>query len=200
MVMTPWGESKELRDRRLHPGPGTPREVVEQNQRERLFAAMAATVAGKVYRATTFADLEKVSGVSRQSFCGIFANKHACFLAMIEAVIATAGGCAEAADTAGQPSDRRERARHCLDALAAMAVAQPAASRAVLIGAYAAGPKALEPLERATVDLEGAVRARWPNRRGELRCRRGLSEPRSVRFGRSHSLDRLAAGRRSCRR
>ncbi len=45
MVATPWGDSDLLRDRMLRPGPGTPREEVVGNQRERLFAAMVASVA-----------------------------------------------------------------------------------------------------------------------------------------------------------
>src|SRR5258708_1082406 len=49
MVRTPWGHSSELRERKLPPGRGTPREEAERNQRERLFAAMVATVAEKGY-------------------------------------------------------------------------------------------------------------------------------------------------------
>ena len=37
----------------LPPGRGTPRDVAERNQRERLFAAIVATVAKKGYEATT---------------------------------------------------------------------------------------------------------------------------------------------------
>ena len=39
MVATPWGDAQKLGSRRLRPGPGTPREKVDRNQRERLFAA-----------------------------------------------------------------------------------------------------------------------------------------------------------------
>ena len=45
VTRTPWGDSNELRDRRLRPGPGIPREDVLANQRERMFGAMVAAVA-----------------------------------------------------------------------------------------------------------------------------------------------------------
>ena len=68
MARTPWGDAAQLREKKLRPGRGTPREEAERNQRERLFAAMVATVAEKGYEATTVADLVKLSGVSRSAF------------------------------------------------------------------------------------------------------------------------------------
>ena len=68
MARTPWGDAAQLRDKRLPPGRGTPRAEAERNQRERLFAAMVATVAEKGYEATTVANLVKLSGVSRSAF------------------------------------------------------------------------------------------------------------------------------------
>ena len=65
MTRTPWGDATELRERMLRPGRGTPREEAEKNQRERLLAAMVATVADHGYEATPVADLVKLSGVSR---------------------------------------------------------------------------------------------------------------------------------------
>src|ERR1700744_2588385 len=56
MVKTPWGDAARLRDRKMRPGRGTPRAEAERNQRERLFAAMVATVSEKGYEATTVAD------------------------------------------------------------------------------------------------------------------------------------------------
>src|ERR1700755_751661 len=87
MTKTPWGDAATLRERKLRPGRGTPREEAERNQRERLFAAMVATVAQKEYEATTVADLVKLSGVSRSAFYRHFDDKQACFLAAIEAMV-----------------------------------------------------------------------------------------------------------------
>ena len=68
MVVTPWGDSDSLRERRLPPGPGRPREGVLANQRERLFGAMVASVSERGYRATAVNDLVEISGVSSRTF------------------------------------------------------------------------------------------------------------------------------------
>ena len=102
MVATPWGESDSLRERRLRPGPGTPREEVERNQRERLYGAMVASLARKGYEATTVADLTELSGVSSRTFYDLFTDKQACFLATLEAMIEAA-----IAYAASVESDRR---------------------------------------------------------------------------------------------
>ena len=86
-MRTPWGDAARLRDRMMRPGRGTPREEAENNQRERLFAAMVATVAEKGYEATTVADLVELSGVSRSAFYRHFDDKQDCFLAAVEALV-----------------------------------------------------------------------------------------------------------------
>jgi AcrR family transcriptional regulator len=84
MVRTPWGDAASLRERKLRPGRGTPREEAERNQRERLFAAM---VAEKGYEGTTVADLVELSGVSRSAFYRHFEDKEACFIAAVETLV-----------------------------------------------------------------------------------------------------------------
>ena len=64
-----------------------PREEAERNQRERLFAAMVASVAEKGYEATTVADLVELSGVSRSAFYRTSSDKEECFLAACEALV-----------------------------------------------------------------------------------------------------------------
>ena len=64
-----------------------PRDEADRNQRERLFAAMVATVAEKGYEATTVADLVELSGVSRSAFYRHFEDKQECFLTAAEALI-----------------------------------------------------------------------------------------------------------------
>ena len=86
-VRTPWGDAARLREKKLRPGPGTPRAEAEHNQRERLFGAMVAAVAEKGYEATTVADLVKLSGVSRSAFYRHYDDKQACFLAAVEAMV-----------------------------------------------------------------------------------------------------------------
>src|SRR3954463_9956361 len=87
MMRTPWGESEELRSRRMRPGRGTPREEADLNHRERLFAAVVALVNEKGYEATRIADLVKLSGISRSAFSRQFSDKRECFLTAAEELI-----------------------------------------------------------------------------------------------------------------
>src|SRR5690348_3970094 len=87
MIETPWGNSEELRSRKLAPGRGTPPEEVERNQRERLYAAMVAATAEKGYQETAVADLLRISGISRSTFYLLFKDKQACFQAAIERLL-----------------------------------------------------------------------------------------------------------------
>jgi AcrR family transcriptional regulator len=174
MVVTPWGDSDQLRERRLPPGPGTPRKEVLANQRERFFGAMVASVSARGYRATTVGDLAEISGVSSGTFYEHFPDKQGCFLATLEAIIEAAIGYAarQAGERVGDPApggvtlpgetgggDSWEaRANQGLRAFAEMIVAQPAAARLALVEAYTAGPEALVPLEQAMAGFEWLTR------------------------------------------
>jgi len=166
MVKTPWGDAGQLRAKKLRPGRGTPREEAERNQRERLFAAMVATVAEKGYEATTVADLVKLSGVSRSAFYRHYDDKQACFLDAVEAMVrpplqmvaedqsVAAGG---------------ERARQAFESMIKLIVAQPAASKMCIVEIYAAGPEGAELVDR-TLDTVTALAAQLleqvPERKG----------------------------------
>ncbi len=110
MTRTPWGDATELRERMLRPGRGTPREEAEKNQRERLFAAMVATVADKGYEATTVADLVNLSGVSRSAFYRHFADKEECFLTAAEALIEPTARSDQEPAESGASGEERTRA------------------------------------------------------------------------------------------
>ena len=139
MVETPWGDAAELRTRKLRPGRGTPREEAERNQRERLFAAMVATVAERGYEATTVADLEKLAGVSRSAFYRYFGDKQECFIATIEAL---AGPSLETVKAGLEHPGDTEAAKRAFEALFQQIVAQPAAAKMCFVDVYAAGPRA----------------------------------------------------------
>jgi AcrR family transcriptional regulator len=175
MTVTPWGKSEQLRDRRMRPGPGVPREQVVANQRERLFGAMVASVGERGYEATRVSDLVEVSGVSSRTFYDLFPDKQACFLATLEALIQAAVAFATQSAGAGE-SERapggvvlpeshekstdgwQERARRGFKSFAAMVVAQPAAARLGLVEVYAAGPEAMVLVERAIAGFEWLTR------------------------------------------
>ena len=165
MVLTPWGDSSELRGRMLRPGRGTPPEEAERNQRERLFAAMVATVADKGYEATTVADLVKLSGVSRSAFYRHFEDKQACFLAAIESLVEPAlsmvGGDGPAAD----PEAGRRAFEELIEAIAR----QEAAAKMCFVEIYAAGPAGVALVDRtmdAFEELVGGLLERTPGHAG----------------------------------
>jgi AcrR family transcriptional regulator len=171
MVATPWGNSAGLRERRLRPGPGTPRDEVLANQRQRLFGGTVASVAERGYIATTVNDIVEVSGVSSRTFYDLFPDKKTCFLATLEAIIEAAG--AYAAQTAGKTlanpapagvrlpagpaadeADWERRARWGVDAFAEMIALQPAAARLAFLEVYSAGPEAIMLIENAVAGFE----------------------------------------------
>jgi AcrR family transcriptional regulator len=166
MVQTPWGDAGELREKRLPPGRGTPRKEAERNQRERLFAAMVATVADKGYETTTVADLVELSGVSRSAFYRHFDDKQACFIAAIEAMVGPAlkriGGDESA--PAGI-----ERAKKAFESLIELIVSQPAASKMCVVEVYAAGPEGATLIERymdTVTELTASLLEQVPDRKG----------------------------------
>jgi AcrR family transcriptional regulator len=166
MVRTPWGDAASLRERKLRPGRGTPREEAERNQRERLFAAMVATVAEKGYEATTVADLVKLSGVSRSAFYRHFEDKQACFLAAVEAMVEPTLGKL-AGDESAPPGI--ERARQAFSTLIETVVKQPAAAKMCIVEVYAAGPEGAALIDRmvdSSTDVAAALFEQMPERKG----------------------------------
>lgn len=141
MVETPWGDSGELRERMLRPGPGTSAGEVAKNQRRRLFGAVVASVAERGYEATRVADLVEISGVSSRSFYDLFPNKEACFVAAFEAIL-------------------EEEPMESYDSFARMLATQPAAAAMCLVESHAAGPAAVAALDRAVADIGALTRKR----------------------------------------
>jgi AcrR family transcriptional regulator len=166
MVRTPWGDADKLREKRLPPGRGKSREATERNQRERLFAAMVATVAEKGYEATTVADLVDLSGVSRSAFYRHFEDKQACFLAAVEAMV--------------EPTLRRlageqeappgiERARQAFAILIETIVEQPAAAKMCVVEVYAAGEEGAALVDRmieSSTEVAAELLEQMPERKG----------------------------------
>lgn len=154
MVLTPWGDAAELEKRKLRKGPGTPREEVERNQRERLFTAMVATVAEQGYEATTVADLVNLSEVSRSSFYHHFDGKQECFLAAIEALV---GPALETAEAGLEPPGDTELAKQAFETLIRQIVDQPAASKMCFVDVYAAAPAGVALVDRTIDAFEALV-------------------------------------------
>jgi AcrR family transcriptional regulator len=166
MVRTPWGDAASLRERKLRPGRGTPREEAEKNQRERLFAAMVATVAEKGYEAMTVADLVELSGVSRSAFYKHFEDKQACFIAAVEALVEPTLKRL-GADESAPPG--MERARKAFADLIETIVAQPAAAKMCIVEVYAAGEEGAALVDRMmdrSTEVAAALLEQVPERQG----------------------------------
>jgi AcrR family transcriptional regulator len=150
----------------MRPGRGTPRDEAEKNQRERLFAAMVATVAEKGYEGTTVADLVELSGVSRSAFYKHFDDKQACFLAAVEAMVEPTLERL-GADESNPPGI--ERARGAFESLIKLIVDQPAAAKMCIVEIYAAGPEGAKLVDK-TMDsitaLAAALLEQVPERKG----------------------------------
>jgi AcrR family transcriptional regulator len=155
MVRTPWGDSEELRARKLPPGRGTPPEEVARSQRERLFGAMVAVVSEKGYESTRVSDLLEVSGVSRKAFYEHFEGKRECFLASIQALVEA--GTAIMLAGYNVSGSWEERVLSGLEAFTRLLAAQPAAARMCFVEIYAAGEPAIALVDRTFADFEAVL-------------------------------------------
>lgn len=153
MTATPWGDSEELRDRMLVSGRVSP-ATAAQSQRERLFGAIVASCAERGYEATRISDLASLSGVSRRDFYRRFANKEACFLDALDALLAMGEGAA-----AGHYDGRGGG----LEVLIKVCATQPAAARFCLLESYVAGEAAVARMDAAVAEaatlFEAALKA-----------------------------------------
>ena len=125
MVMTPWGDASELKAKKMRPGGGSRDARTQSSQRERLFAAMVATVSEKGYEATTVADIGELSGVSKSSYYEHFSDKQGGFLATVEALV---GPAPQYAADRGLGGDG-EQARRAFETGIELIVSQPAAAK-----------------------------------------------------------------------
>lgn len=156
-VLTPWGRSDQLRDRRLRPGPGKQRADVERNHRERIYGATLAVVDESGYEGLSVGAIASRAGVSRGALYEYFGGAGECFLATFEALLEN-GLATVALAYADGDGTWDERLRLALDALFAVLVAQPAAARLCFLEAYAAGEAGAALRDRGGATLEGLVR------------------------------------------
>jgi AcrR family transcriptional regulator len=155
MTKTPWGDSDELHGKKLAPGPGVSPADVELNHRERLYGAMVAVTAEKGYAETTVSDLIRVAGVSRTTFYKYFADKEACFLATLEALVA--GIVAITKSKLRGDEDREQQAAQGTETFMQLLVTQPDAARLCVVEADAAGQRARAIVDDAVKEFEAMV-------------------------------------------
>lgn len=131
-------DSPAQRLSRLPPGRhGLPREFVVRNQRDRLAAAIIATVAERGYHDATISQIAAAAGVSRRTFYTYFTSKEECFSETYQMVVEHLISAAEEAAAGEREWTAKVRAklRAWLDAFAA----NPDLARFLLIAPGRAG-------------------------------------------------------------
>jgi AcrR family transcriptional regulator len=117
---------------------GFSREQVAHNQRERLIAALATTVAARGYGAATITDITREAQVSRRVFYANFEGKEECFLAAFEVVAEHIRELA--AEAVAGVEDWPHRAIAASRALLSFFASEPDLARLCLVGSQSAGP------------------------------------------------------------
>ncbi len=170
------------RYRRLPTGAhGLDPEEVRRDQRERLQTALIELIAERGYQAVRILDLTKLARVSRPTFYSLYADKEELFLAAYDEIAKrTAETIMEAYDTRG--SSQGERLRTAMRAFAGLAAAEPDAVSLMVLGAFGAGPKALERRNGTLEALEQSIRAsrsQVGHEGGSTNGRKGAADRRS---------------------
>ena len=129
---------------------GLSREQVAADQRRRLLGAMVEAVAARGYAATTTRELARLAAVSKQDMYRRFPSKEAYFLETYDCVVGLAVERISAAYRTGPEGERDWADGLCraFDAFVEELVARPKGARLALVEVLAAGPVALQRIER----------------------------------------------------
>ena len=155
------------RYRRLPAGAhGLDPEEVKRDQRERLQSAIVELIAERGYQAVRILDLTKLARVSRPTFYGLYTDKEELLLAAYDEIAQrTAKTAIEAYQAEGTQSERLSAA---IGAFAKLAAATPQAMSLMVLGAFGAGPRAIERRNHTLEALEQSIGAiRSPIDRGD---------------------------------
>jgi AcrR family transcriptional regulator len=149
------------RYRRLPTGAhGIDPEEVKRDQRERLRSAIVELIAERGYQAVRILDLTKLARVSRPTFYSLYTDKEELLLAAYDEIAQrTAKTAIEAYQVEGTQSQRLTAA---IRAFAELAADTPQAMSLMVLGAFGAGPKAIERRNETLEALEqsiGAIRS-----------------------------------------
>jgi AcrR family transcriptional regulator len=118
-----------------------PRELVSQNQRERMLLATAELVAERGYQKTTIELIAKTARVALVTFYEHFDDREECFLAAFDESVEAAGAAFGELLDDGQPWP--EQIAVGLDVFLEMVVAEPARAKLCLVESQAAGSAAM---------------------------------------------------------
>ncbi|MGH2903848.1 MAG: TetR/AcrR family transcriptional regulator [Solirubrobacteraceae bacterium] len=148
------------RYRRLPTGAhGIDPEEVKRDQRERLQSAIVELIAERGYRAVRILDLTKLARVSRPTFYSLYDDKEELFLAAYDEIAqrtaTTVIAAYEVEDAADVPNGRL---RAAIRSFAELACSAPEAMSLMVLGAFGAGPKAIERRNHTLQALEQSIR------------------------------------------
>ncbi len=189
------------RYRRLPAGThGLDPELVREDQRRRLCAAMVELIAAKGYPSVRISDLARLAHVSPPTLYALYGDKEELFLDTYEGLSERlAETVLRAVAGSGTAEQRLERA---LRQFSELAVADPHGISLIVIGAFGAGANALERRQRSLERLESSVHsarsAGGQAADGDLIVKAILGGIREVtanrlRSGRERELSELAA-------
>ncbi|HEY3866325.1 MAG TPA: TetR/AcrR family transcriptional regulator [Solirubrobacteraceae bacterium] len=153
-------KSGSERYRRLPTGAhGIDPEEVKRDQRERLQSAIVELIAERGYQAVRILDLTKLARVSRPTFYSLYDDKEELFLAayneIAQRTAQTVLAAYETKDSRDLPNGRLQAA---IRAFTEMAATAPEAASLMVLGAFGAGPKAIERHNRTFQALEESIR------------------------------------------
>jgi len=146
------------RYRRLPTGAhGIDPEEIKRDQRERLQSAIVELIAERGYQAVRILDLTKLARVSRPSFYSLYTDKEELLLAAYDEIAQrTAKTAIGAYQVEGTQSERLTAA---IRAFAELASSTPQAMSLMVLGAFGAGPKAIERRNQTLEALEQSIQA-----------------------------------------
>lgn len=174
-------------------------ELVKVDQRERLRQAMVELIARKGYPSVRIVDLAKLAHVSQPTFYNLFADKEALFLSAYEEIAQRTARTVISAYAGEQGQEAQ--LRRAMHAFAQLAIAEPESMSLLMLGAFGAGPRALERRRAMLTTLEASILASRDRTRrrgkGDLTVRAILGGIREVaaerlRRGRERELPALA--------
>jgi AcrR family transcriptional regulator len=151
---------------------GLPRELVAENQRERLIAGIITAVAEHGYAETTIAAIVKEAELSRKTFYEVFKNKEECFDAAYEASFDYLRQEVAAVEGDGKEWGLWVRAR--IGRLLELLAAEPDMASFFLIAPASVGDPVTLRHHEAMREMVGALTAGAPKRKGR-------SEPEGTR-------------------
>jgi AcrR family transcriptional regulator len=146
------------RYRRLPAGAhGLDPEEVKRDQRERLQSAIVELIAERGYQAVRILDLTKLARVSRPTFYGLYTDKEELLLAAYDEIAQrTTKTAIEAYQAEGTQNERLAAA---IGAFAELAATTPQAMSLMVLGAFGAGPQAIERRNHTLEALEQSIHA-----------------------------------------